>query len=167
MSADDLALLLERRAARYSARTARDLVSEADQMVVFVRAGASYAVRLEALASIHRLSALVPLPGVAPTIAGLAGVEGRILTVHDIGSFAKPARPVGAEAWVLVCRGDPPDTGLLADGVTGLRPVIASTLSPPPISLDAVHDCFAGFTEDGVGCLALDALFRRPDFFDA
>ena len=159
--------LLEARAARYRLDAAPVDASRATDMVVFERAGARYGVPIAALSGIHRLDSFTPLPGMTRAVKGLANVQGQLVAVHDLGSFAKPPRPPGAEIWLLVCQGSSSPLALLADDVDGVRSVAVDQLGAPPISLDAVRDCFAGFGEDGVGFLDLAHLLEHDEFFKA
>lgn len=165
---DDRRAVLEQRALRYRHRLGGDEApADTIDVVVFERGGALYGVPITSLSAIRRAASLTLLPGLSPAVKGLANVQGRLVAVHDIGSFAKAPRPLGAEIWLLLCRGAGAGVALLADDVHGVRSVVPSQLAPPPVSLDSIRDCFIGFGEDGVAYLDLPRLLSNDDFFHA
>ncbi len=136
-------------------------------MVLFERAGARYGAPLDALDGLQRSEAITPLPGVSPVIKGLEKIRGRIVTVHDLGSFGKAAHPVGEKAWLLIGRDQRSSVALLADDIEGIEMIYRSGLRPAPIALGDRRDCFMGFGEDGVAYLDFDKLIAHEPFFRA
>ncbi len=159
--------VLEARALRYRQRLDQDEAVQTTDMVVFERGGGLYGTAITELRGIHRPSQLSLLPGISPTVKGLANVQGRIVAVHDVGSFAKEPRPVGPEPWLLLCADAGDGIALLADDVRGVRSVAISQLRAPPVSLDSVRDCFIGFGKDGVAYLDIPRLLLNDGFFKA
>lgn len=165
---DETRRILEQRARRYRhVLDADEAAASTTDMVVFERAGAPYGLPIVRLAAIHRLDSITLLPGLSPVIKGLANVAGSLVAVHDIGSFAKEAQPLGAEIWLLVCRGVGDGVALLADDVAGVRPVASAQLKAPPVALESVRDCFLGIGQDDVAYLDLPRLLLHDDFFKA
>ena len=163
---DDRQVLAER-AARYRAAVSDGPAERGLEMVLFQRCGARYGVPITALSGIHRVAGITRLPGLSPVVKGLANVQGRLVAVHDIGSFAKASREPGDELWLLVDHGEAASVALLADAVDGVRRVSSDDLREPPLSLEAIRDCFTGFDADGVGYLSLQRLLHNQDFFSA
>lgn len=168
MSTSEIQAILAARARRYREGLADDDVrTDRVEMALFRRAGSAYGVPIARLSSIHRAATLTSLPGLSGAVKGLANVRGRLVAVHDLGSFAKEPHPLGEELWLLVCGGRASGVALLADGVDEVRSIDVSRLAEPPLSLSSIRGCFVGFDPSGVGYVDLDQLLLTPAFFQA
>lgn len=162
----DVERLLVERATRYRLIEQRD-ADEGSSMVVFVRAEAHYAVPIESISEIRIVTRITALPGVSPVIKGIVNVRGRMTAVHDLASFAKPARPRPDLAWLLIGYGPSEDTALLADDVDGIRRFAPAQIHPVPLSLARRGPGFAGISDDGIVLLDPVGLVASPEFFFA
>ena len=84
LTADEIDLL-RRRAARY-ARRAKDEDITTEEVVLFTRGGASYAVVLRLLREIRPLKKLTLIPSAPRAVPGVFHYRGDILSAHDLGA---------------------------------------------------------------------------------
>jgi chemotaxis signal transduction protein len=55
-------------------------------------AGEAYALRLSGIAGLHADRRIVPLPGAAPELLGIAGLRGSLVAVYDLGALLEYPR---------------------------------------------------------------------------
>ncbi|UQA60743.1 chemotaxis protein CheW [Polyangium aurulentum] len=93
--------------------------SEAEgELFLLIRAGGErFAVRLGDIAGVHECRKIVPLPGGMPTLAGLAGIRGRLYAVHVLSALLGIDTPGEPIQWLLIAGAEEP----LAFGVEAIE----------------------------------------------
>lgn len=103
------------------------------QVVVFRLAHETYAVEAQWVLEVYPLRELTTLPGLPPTVAGIINLRGRILAVVNLKEFFHlPGEGLTDLNKVLVLSSGPMEFGILADEVSGIRPMQAAELQPTP-----------------------------------
>ena len=92
--------------------------------------GCRFELEHDALAEVLRIGRILPVPGAAPWLAGLAAWRGRIVTLVDGGALF--GRGPSKGCWMVILKGLPVDAALLVDGL----PRLAGGDAPPEFVLD-------------------------------
>lgn len=158
--------LLQKRAERYRKKKEK-LTEEGDEMVFFVRGATTYVVPLKELSEIRKLEHLSRFPSCSPVIKGVVNVRGRLVIVHDLGSFQKQSLPLPEEGWLLVGFGDSEGVSLLADDVVGIQKLAMTELEPIPLTVGERTQCYHGLSKEGAIVLNMEQLLQHKDFFYA
>src|SRR5215470_1403921 len=88
----------------------------ADLHVVFKLADAEYALPAADVLEMESYTGVTPVPGVAPWIAGLTQIRGRVVPILDVRQrFGLPAAPPPPSARVIVAAVGDRTVGLLVD----------------------------------------------------
>lgn len=99
------------------AAPARANEAEGELFLSIRSGGQSFAVRLGDIAGVHECHKIVALPGSAPTLAGLAGIRGRLYAVHVLSALLGIDAPSEKVQWLLIAAGEEP----LALGVESIE----------------------------------------------
>ena len=109
---------------------------------------------------------MVALPEAPPWIAGLLELGGTALPVIDVaGRFARTGREVGLGDLVVICRGEPRDTGLVVQEVFDVRVVEPEAVVPPAREIPQ-GPYLRGAIRDPEGLLLLLSLERLIESSD-
>lgn len=157
--------ILRQRAARYSRRGQSD--EDSSSVVVFARGATRYAVPLESLREIRPLKSFCAIPGASAVVPGVVHYRGELLSAHDLQPFLAPGATAAPPAWFIVLEHQRERSALLADVVQGVERLLASRLSPPPLSLGEKANGFRGVLDDGVLVIQPAALWALPSFHAA
>lgn len=158
--------ILRQRAARYARRTDQS-AEDSSSVVVFARGATRYAVPLEALREIRPLKSFCTIPGASDVVPGIVHYRGELLSAHDLQAFLAPGVKAPAAAWFIVLEHHRDRLALLADVVHGVELLLASRLSPAPLSLGEKAGGFRGVLDDGVLVLQPTSLLALSSFHAA
>lgn len=133
-------------------------------VVVVAVAAERYAVALEQVQEIEPLAEPTSVPGSPAEWRGLVNLRGRACPVLDLRrALGLSAGDDGA--MVVVVRAGRAEAGLLVDGVSEIRRLRLSELSPAlPPSTARATDCVTGITSDLVCLLDPDRLLAAAGF---
>jgi purine-binding chemotaxis protein CheW len=141
---------------------------------VVIRLGTSrFALSMEAVAQVGRMSSCTRVPGTPPWVAGVANWRGRVLGVVDLTSLLGLEAVVtdrhSKDARLVVLAKGPVQVGILADRVDGVIDIEAEGLEPTMLALAAdAESLLMGQTTDAegpVGVLDDSAVFALRDRF--
>jgi purine-binding chemotaxis protein CheW len=125
-----------------------------------------YALPLQRLREVARLTSLRRIPGAAPHVAGMVNLRGEIICVMDTRAIlGVPAGSPAGSGYVIALRDFEFPVGLLVDWITDIFPVEKSTVAPPPPGWRAEQKaCVSGaaIVDAGrVGILDVDRVVLR------
>jgi chemotaxis signal transduction protein len=156
--------LLEQRAQEF-AQPLRDQAAVDDglELLVFSRAGTSYAVEADVVVEVVRLDEPVALASVPAAIAGVVSHRGRIIAVVDVAAFLPGGAggATGAEFGVVVQAGDA-WFALTADIVSAVARVGQRELRAAAELGDGSETPIRSLTADLTAILDVEALARDP-----
>jgi len=104
---------------------------------------ARFALKVADLAGLARAQTVVPIPGAASGLLGLAGLKGWMIAVYSLAAMIGcPEKSTGQNRWMVLCRSEK-EIALAFTAVTGTMMVPRAELSPaspgaPPHATDAV-----------------------------
>ena len=101
-------------------------------VVIVCLAGERVAFPSERIDSVVEIGAIVPVPGAAPHVAGLAALRSRVLTVIDCRASLVPGSPIAEPRDALVVSEAGHLHALLVDRVEDVVEVQDAILPPPP-----------------------------------
>jgi chemotaxis signal transduction protein len=110
------------------AAPAQSVQSASVDLIALRVAGEGYALRLAAIAGLYVGRSIVPLPGAAPVLLGIAGLRGSLVAVYDLGALLGHARSA-APRWVALLR-DETAVGLAFEKFEGLLRVAPHEVAP-------------------------------------
>ena len=156
--------LLARRAERYR-KVEQQVITDTVEVVVFERAGVSYAAPLDSLEEIRAARNITPVPGVSSVIRGVINVRGQIVAIHDLCAFRGESCALADQPWAVIGHSGSSLIALAADSVQGVQRPTEDAIRPVPLSLGDKDGCFRGALEDGTVVLDFAGLSRSEDFF--
>jgi chemotaxis signal transduction protein len=95
-------------------------------MVALTAGGQPCLLPLSDVAGLHAHRRIVPMPGAAPGLLGLAGLRGRLLAVYSLAALL--SAPDGSADWLVVC-GDG-TLGLAFERFEGYFPLDPDSVAP-------------------------------------
>jgi purine-binding chemotaxis protein CheW len=102
------------------------------QLLIFRLSNEWYAVELEELKEIVKLSEVTYLPLAPKHIAGIINLKGKILSVTDMKKlFNLPQEDITDKTRLVVVEYDNMETGLLVDEVTSVANILKNKIDPP------------------------------------
>ncbi len=148
--------LLAERAHLLARRPSRSALGTLTEVVICRLGDEQYAIELNRMRSVQRLTGLTAIPCTPGYVAGVLNVRGEMLTVLNLGVVFGLERPtaVAETALVLVVELELARVGLLVDEVLGLRPLAFDGLDTLPSGGDAVR----GIAEGRIVVVNLDQL---------
>ena len=153
-----LAELLAQRAAALAAEPPAQLSGELVQLLAFWLGDEQYAFEIQAVRSIHALTALTPVPRTPAFIKGLFNARGQIIPVVDLRRLleaaASPGEPERPQIIILspqVEADSPPplEIGVLADAIIDVITVFAAQITPPLLT-QPYSPYIRGLTSSGI-----------------
>jgi purine-binding chemotaxis protein CheW len=166
LSPEQARAVLEERA-RLLARTppVQPRATEIVEVVKFSVAGERYAVGACFVREVVRFTALTPVPGTPPFLAGVVNLRGEILAVFDLPRLfgMDEARE---PASILVLGGERPEFGLLADAVHELVALRHDEILSSAETIAAAGRAYLqGMTADALIVLNGAALLQDPRLY--
>lgn len=158
--------LLEARAQRY-ARRDRGLDLITFEVVRFSRGRGAYAVAVGELKEIRPLRSLCRVPGARAVVPGVVACRGEILSAHDLEAFLTGAAPEQEPSWLIVVEDDDRRLALLADEVSDVVSVSATSRQPLPVTLGERAACFQALLDGEALLVDVASLFSHRRFFEA
>lgn len=112
------------------------------QLLMFLMGAKPWSIRLENVRMILPMTRIAVVPGTPPHVLGVISHRGEIIPVVDLkellGLQNGKSSGVTEERIMVVCvEGIPTGVGCIVDGLLDIRSVPASSLRPPPSTLDA------------------------------
>ena len=152
--------------ARALARPPHDgaVATESLELLEFRLAQESYALETRHVSEVVPLKDLTPVPCTPPFILGVVNVRGRITPVIDLKKFFDlPEQGLSDMHRVILVRNDDLEFGLLADAISGVRPLALDSLQASLPTLTGIRiDYLKGVTADRVVVLDLDRILADP-----
>jgi purine-binding chemotaxis protein CheW len=139
---------------------------------VVIRLGNSrFALSMDAVAQVGRLTGCTRVPGTPSWVAGVTNWRGRVLGVVDLmpllGLSALEPQRSSKDARLVVLANGPVQVGVVADRVDGVIDILADELEPTMLALaDDADNLLMGQTTDAegpVGVLDDSAIFALRD----
>ncbi len=153
--------ILRKRAQRLASRDNSETESAAvaETLVLGIGEG-KYALNLIHLVRVVQLAGLTPLPGAPGFVAGLAPLEGEVLTVVDVGHILLGHRTKVKIGVVVGHLGERITLGF--DTFIGIQAHPGDDLQEVPAGIsDAAQRCIKGIAPGGTGLLSLNRLFEE------
>lgn len=134
------------------------------EVIEFLLAYERYAVELDYVREVYSLKQFTPLPGTPPFVVGIVNVRGRIVSVIDLKKFfGLPAKGLPDLNRVIIINDDKMEFGILADALTGVRNIEASSIQPSLPTLSGIRrEYLKGVTADRLVLLDAIKLLQDP-----
>jgi purine-binding chemotaxis protein CheW len=132
--------VLKARARALASPVASEPTQDSIEVLEFRIGGETWAIEPRHVREVLPLETLVPLPGVATLVRGIATVRGEILSVIDLRRlFGLPERGLGELDYAVVLHSPSMSFAILADAIVGLRQLPISALQASLPTLDGVR----------------------------
>lgn len=103
------------------------------RLLVFRAGGESYALSMECVREVERVSRVTPVPGAPEFVRGLVNLRGEILPLLDLAAlFGQKAEPPAPRLIVAQASSADPLVALLVEELNGLAPFHEDGVEPPP-----------------------------------
>jgi len=134
------------------------------EVLEFVLANERYGLETSYLREVYPLKELTPLPCTPPFILGIINVRGQILAVTDLKRFFNlPDKGLSDLNKVIILRRGRLEVGILADAVSGVRPVSISEVQAPLPTLEGISpDYLKGVTPEALVILDAEKILADP-----
>ncbi len=120
----------------------------AHNLLTIVAGDERFALRLSELGGIHPYSKVTPLPEAAPSLLGIVGIRGCLLSVHRLASFVGAGRGAQDARWLLLPRGEE-QLALAVEGIDAYLHVADSAIYPLTTRSGAADEYCIGMFVDG------------------
>lgn len=125
---------------KYQARTHEaETITTRKRYVVFSMADSKYAIPIANVVEMGRIPQITPVPYLPDWVQGVTNLRGDILSVIELRSFfGLPAQEQFGKARMLVVRSEQNGvtTGLIVDGVHGMRELTEDSFKPVTAAID-------------------------------
>ena len=109
---------------------------KAEEFLLLTLSGEAYAYPVAHALEVLQVPPIVPVPGVPPAVLGIINFRGQILSVTTIhGLLGLTAGEPGSGSRVIVTKGLPLVTGILADSVERIVEIAAENILPLPVTI--------------------------------
>ena len=116
---------------------------ESITVVEFMLASEHYAVGLAYVREMLQIRELTPLPGTPPFLLGIINIRGEICSVIDLKKFFNlPDRGLTEFNKVIVIENEAMKFGIVVDSVIGTRPILLTSLKPPPPTFTGIRAAY-------------------------
>lgn len=134
------------------------------EVLEFSLAYEKYALETSFVREVCPLKEFTPLPCTPPFVLGIINVRGQILAVIDLKRFFNlPEKGLSDLNKVIILRRGRLEVGLLADAVTGVRPVPLPELQTSLPTLEGLSpDYLKGITSDALIILDAEKILADP-----
>ncbi len=106
------------------------------EYLLLTLSGEAYAYPVAHALEVVQVPPIVPVPGVPPAVLGIINFRGQILSVTTIhGLLGLTAGEPGSGSRIIVTKGLPLVTGILADSVEKIAEVAAEDIQPLPVTI--------------------------------
>ncbi len=113
-----------------------DDTNKAEEFLLLTLLGEAYAYPVAHALEVLQVPPIVPVPGVPPAVLGIINFRGQFLSVTTIhGLLGLTASEPGAGSRIIVTKGLPLVTGILADSVEKIAEVAAEEIQPLPVTI--------------------------------
>lgn len=103
------------------------------RLLVFRAGGESYALSMDCVREVERVSRVAPVPGAPEFVRGLVNLRGEILPLLDLAAlFGQKAEPPAPRLIVAQASSADPVVALLVEELNGLAPFHEDRVEPPP-----------------------------------
>jgi len=103
------------------------------RLLVFRAGGESYALSMECVREVERVSRVAPVPGAPEFIRGLVNLRGEILPLLDLAAlFGRKGEPPAPRLIVAQASSADPVVALMVEELNGLAPFHEDGVEPPP-----------------------------------
>ena len=107
-----------------------------EEYLLLTLSGEAYAYPVTHALEILQVPPIVPVPSVPPAVLGIINFRGQILSVTTIhGLLGLTADESGSGSRIIVTKGLPLVTGILADSVEKIAQVAAEDIQPLPVTI--------------------------------
>ena len=108
-----------------------------EEYLLLTLSGETYGLPVAHVLEVVHVPAIIPVPNVPPAVLGIVNFRGQILSVTSIhGLFGLSAGKPGSASRIIVAKGLPLVTGILADTVARIAAVAAEDVQPPPATVE-------------------------------
>lgn len=163
---NDEEAVLRARAAALAQPNVEDAGQDIVSLIPFRVAGQPYAVPVDGVRQVRRLTGIGRLPRSPASLLGITRIHSTVVPVFDLPALLGVASGANEEvAWVLVLGdADRPELGIAAQAVDGVRSLSLSAIVEP---VGAAQERIGtwGVTPDGVTVLDVPALLAAPPVF--
>lgn len=163
---DEEEAVLRARAAALAQPNVEDAGQDIVSLIPFSVAGQPYAVPVDGVRQVRRLTGIGRLPRSPVSLLGIARIHSTVVPVFDLPALLGVASGANEEvAWVLVLGdADRPELGIAAQAVDGVRSLSRSAIAEP---VGAAQERVGtwGVTPDGVTVLDVPALLAAPPVY--
>ncbi|MFZ5928004.1 MAG: chemotaxis protein CheW [Acidobacteriota bacterium] len=103
------------------------------RLLVFRAGGESYALSMECVREVERVSRVTPVPGAPPFVRGLVNLRGEILPLLDLAAlFGRKGETPAPRLIVAQASSADPVVALMVEELNGLAPFHETEVEPPP-----------------------------------
>ena len=137
---------------------------ETIQVLSFELGGELYALEVNHLLEVVRLSNFTPVPGAPPSVVGIMNFAGEMLPLVDLRFFfGLPVNGIPNLTFALVMGFEAPDLGVLVDAACDILRLKPAEILEPPTSLGGPgRGCARGVTATGLIVLDGAKILEHP-----
>jgi purine-binding chemotaxis protein CheW len=157
--------ILRDRARLLARAEAADDAAEQTDYLVFQLAWENYAVEAGFIREIYPLKELTPIPCTPAFVLGVINLRGELCPVIDLKRlFGLPDQSLTNATSAIILSDAAMEFGVVADVITGVRPLAPRDVRPPPLTLSGIDAAFLkGVTDDRVAILDAGRILGHSD----